>query len=201
MKSPVTSRPESSVQDMFAQSVAVLSRPSPATFERFERRGGLTSALTYVMIAAVVSAVIAALFAGLHSDVTFFGQLLSRLISIPLGFLAYTGAVYLIGRTLFKGTGTYAEVAYSFALFYVPLSIVSTLLGIIPILGWLVMFVIGLVMIYFGFLAAQSSLNLRDQTQAIVTLVLAWIAQLIVAGVIGGLISGLFLTGRVISGN
>lgn len=201
MKSPVTSRPESSVQDMFAQSVAVLSRPGPATFERFERRGGLTSALTYVMIAAVVSAVIAALFAGLHSDVTFFGQLLSRLISIPLGFLAYTGAVYLIGRTLFKGTGTYAEVAYSFALFYVPLSIVSTLLGIIPILGWLVMFVIGLVMIYFGFLAAQSSLNLRDQTQAIVTLVLAWIAQLIVAGAIGGLISALFTAGRVISGN
>ncbi|GGK92731.1 YIP1 family protein [Deinococcus radiotolerans] len=197
----MTSGPESNVQDMFAQSVAVLSRPSPATFERFERRGGLTSALTYVMIAAVVSAVIAALFSFLHSDVTFFGQLFSRLITIPLGFAAFTGAVYLIGRGLFKGTGTYPEVAYSFALFYVPLSIVSTLLGIIPILGWLIMLAVSLIMIYFGFLAVQSSMNLRDQTQAIVTLVLAWIAQLVVAGVIGSIIGGLFVAGRVISGN
>lgn len=201
MRSPVTSGPESSVQDMFAQSVAVLSRPGPATFERFERRGGLTGALIYVMIAAGVSAVIAALFAGLHSDVTFFGQLLSRLIGVPMGFLAFTGGVYLIGRNLFRGTGTYPEVAYSFALFYVPLSIVSTLIGIIPILGWLAMFVIGLAMIYFGFLAVQSSMNLRDQTQAIVTLVLAWIAQMVVVGMIGTVITGIFLAGRAVTDN
>lgn len=201
MRSPVTSGPESNVQDMFAQSVAVLSRPSPSTFERFERRGGLTGALIYVMIAAVVSGVIAALFSFLHSDVTFFGQLFGRLITIPLGFLAFTGGVYLIGRTLFRGTGTYPEVAYSFALFYVPLSIVSTLIGIIPILGWLAMFVIGLAMIYFGFLAVQSSMNLRDQTQAVVTLVLAWIAQMVVAGVIGTVIAGIFLAGRAVTGN
>ncbi|GGR80001.1 YIP1 family protein [Deinococcus sedimenti] len=197
----MTSSTDSSVKDMFAQSAAVLSLPSPATFERFERRGGLTSALIYVMIAAVVSAVIAALFAGLHENVTFFGQLFSRLTTIPLGFLTFTGAVYLIGRSLFRGTGTYPEVAYSFALFYVPLSIVSTLISVIPILGWLVMFLISLAMIYFGFLAVQSSMNLRDQTQAIVTLVLAWIAQLVVTGVIGGLIGGLFLMGRAVTGN
>lgn len=109
--------------------------------------------------------------------------------------------MYLIGRTLFRGTGTYPEVAYSFALFYVPLSIVSTLIGIIPILGWLAMFVIGLAMIYFGFLAVQSSMNLRDQTQAVVTLVLAWIAQMVVAGVIGSVIAGIFVAGRAVTGN
>ncbi|GAA0498338.1 YIP1 family protein [Deinococcus depolymerans] len=200
MRNPVTG-PQVSVQDMFAQSTAVLTQPSPVTFERYERRGGLQSALTYVMLAAVVSAVIAAVFSFLHSDVTFFGQLFSRLIGVPVGFLMFTGAVYLIGRTLFRGTGTYPEVAYTFALFYVPISIVMTLIGVIPILGWLVSLALSLVLVYFGFLAVQSSMNLRDQTQAAVTLVLAWIAQAVVGLIVAGVVGGLFAVGRAVTGS
>lgn len=201
MRGPVQTDARAQVQDMFAQSVAVLSQPSPATFERYERRGNLNAALLYVMVAAVVSAVIAAVFSLFHSDVTFFGQLISRLVIIPVQFLIFTGAVYLIGKNLFRGTGTYAEVAYSFALFFVPLSIVSTVIGIIPILGWLVSFLIGLVMIYFGFLAVQSSMNLRDQGQSIATLVLSWLASFLVTLVIGGFFASIFAAGRAITGN
>ena len=113
----------------------------------------------------------------------------------------FTGAVYLIGRTLFKGTGTYPEVAYTFALFYVPISIVMTLIGIIPILGWLVSLALSLALIYFGFLAVQSSMNLRDQTQAAVTLVLAWIAQAVVGLIVTGIVGGIFAVGRAVTGN
>lgn len=194
MRGPVTSGPEVSLQDMFAQSTAVITQPSVATFERYEKRGGIQSAFIYVMVAAVVSALIAALFSFFHSDVTFFGQLFSRLITVPVQFLIFTGAVYLIGGSLFKGTGTYAEVAYTFALFFVPLTIISTIIGIIPILGWLVSFVIGLVMIYFGYLAVQSSMNLREQVPAIATLVLAGIANFAVGAVLGGL----FVVGRIV---
>lgn len=195
MRGPVTSGPEVSLQDMFAQSTAVITQPSVATFERYEKRGGIQSAFIYVMVAAVVSALIAALFSFFHSDVTFFGQLFSRLITIPVQFLIFTGAVYLIGGSLFKGTGTYAEVAYTFALFFVPLSIIGTIIGIIPVLGWLVSFVISLVMIYFGYLAVQSSMNLREQVPAIATLVLAGIANFAVGAVLGGL----FLVGHIVS--
>lgn len=179
---------------MFAQSTAVITQPSVATFERYEKRGGIQSAFIYVMVAAVVSALIAAFFSFFHSDVTFFGQLFSRLITIPAQFLIFTGAVYLIGGSLFKGTGTYAEVAYTFALFFVPLSIIGTIIGIIPVLGWLVSFVISLVMIYFGYLAVQSSMNLREQVPAIATLVLAGIANFAVGAVLGSL----FLVGRIV---
>ncbi|AIZ44727.1 hypothetical protein QR90_05855 [Deinococcus radiopugnans] len=195
MRGPVTSGPEVSLQDMFAQSTAVITQPSVATFERYEKRGGIQSAFIYVMVAAVVSALIAALFSFFHSDVTFFGQLFSRLITIPVQFLIFTGAVYLIGGSLFKGTGTYAEVAYTFALFFVPLSILGTIIGIIPILGWLVSVLISLVMIYFGYLAVQSSMNLREQVPAIATLVLAGIANFAVGAVLGGL----FLVGHIVS--
>jgi len=173
---------------MFSQSAAVLSRPSPATFERFEKRGSVNQALMYVMLAAVVSAVIAAFFAAFHSDVTVLGQLLTRLLIIPLQFGVFTGAVYLIGRSLFRGTGTYAEVAYTFALFFVPLTILGSLIGIIPILGWLVSALISLVMVFFGFMAVQSSMNLRDPVSAGVTLVLSGIAHWAVSGLLLALI-------------
>lgn len=175
---------------MFAQSAAVLARPAPSTFERFERGGGTGQALLYVLLAAAVSGVIAALFSVFHSDVTFFGQLFSRLIGIPAQFLVFTGAVYLIGRFLFGGTGRYSEVAYTFALFFVPLSIVGTLIGIVPVLGWLVQnVVIALALAFFGFLAVQSSMNLRSPVGAGVTLVLSALAY----GTVGALLLGLLL--------
>lgn len=176
-----TTEPTARVADMFAQSTAVLARPTPQTFERFERRGGVASALLYVLVAALVSGMVGALFSVFHSDVTFWGQLVSRLIAIPLQFLVFTGAVYLIGRGLFRGTGTYPEVAYTFALFFVPLSILGSLLGLIPLLGWLVVGpVISLLLAFFGFLAVQSSMNLRDPVPAGVTLVLSALAYLFV---------------------
>ncbi|KQQ99382.1 YIP1 family protein [Deinococcus sp. Leaf326] len=168
------------IQDMFAQSTAVLVQPSPQTFERFERRGGLNQALLYVVLAALVSAVIAGFFGIFHSGVNPLTQFFSRLIGIPLQFFAFTGLVYFIGRSLFRGTGTFPEVAYSFALFYVPLSILGTLIGIIPILGWLAGLVIAVAMIYFGYLAAQSSMNLRDPVSSVVTLVLSGLAYFVV---------------------
>lgn len=168
---------QAQITDMFAQSTAVLAQPNSDTFERFERRGGIQQALIYVMVAAVVSAIIAAIFAPFHGDVTVLGQLFSRLIGIPAQFFLFTGLVYLIGKNLFKGTGTYPEVAYSFALFYVPLSILSTLVMLVPLLGWIAGLVISVVMIYFGFLAVRSSMNLRDSVSAGVTLLLSGIAS------------------------
>lgn len=177
---------QAQIQDMFGQSAAVLAQPSPQTFERFERRGGLSQAMIFVMVAAVVSAVIAALFAPFHHDVTMLGQFFSRLIIIPVQFLVFTGAVYFIGNNLFKGTGTFNEVAYTFALFFVPLSIIGTLIGIIPVLGWLAGLVIAVAMAYFGYLAVQSSLNIRDTTSAVVTLILSALAYMAV-----GLLTGI----------
>lgn len=183
---------QATVANMFAQSAAVLSRPSPATFERFEKRGGIPQAFTYVAVAAVVSALIGALFAPFHGDVTVLGQLLSRLITIPAQFLVFTGAVYLIGKNLFRGSGTYPEVAYTFALFFVPLSIVGSVIGIIPVLGWLVGLLITVVMAIFGFFAVQSSMNLRDQGSALITLAGASVANFAVGLLLSGLLPGLF---------
>lgn len=191
-----SSRLQASLADMFGQSLTVLTRPSPATFELFERRGDTRQAYIYVVVAALVSAIIAALFAPFHREVTVVGQFITRLILIPVQFGIFTGAVYLIGRSLFRGTGTYPEVAYTFALFYVPLSIIGTLLGWIPILGWLVGLLIAVAMVFFGYLAVQSSVNLRDSVSAAVTLVLSGLAYWIVGALLTALIVAPFVVNR-----
>ncbi|MBB5296863.1 DUF1282 domain-containing protein [Deinococcus metallilatus] len=181
---------QASLSDMFGQSIAVLSRPSPATFELFERRGGTKQAFIYVLLAALVSAVIGALFAPFHRDVTVIGQFITRLIALPVQFGIFTGLVYLIGRSLFRGTGTYPEVAYTFALFYVPLSIIGTLLGWIPILNVLIPILIAALLIFFGYLAVQSSMNLRDTMSSAVTLILSGVANWVVGYLLVRLILG-----------
>jgi len=186
--------PQATLTDMFPQSVAVLSKPGVATFEQFERRGGTTEAMIYVVVGAIIAALAGLLKGGV-------GGLISGLIGPIVGFAVFTGLVYVVGKNLFKGTGTYPEVAYTFALFYVPISVVSAVIGIIPILGALVGFILGLVNIYFGYLAVQSSMNLRDTTSAIVTLVLSYIGSAIVIGILTSLIIIPLFVARAVTGN
>ncbi len=169
-----------SVQAMFQQSLAVLFKPSIDTFERFEWRGGLGSAYSYVLIAALISALVGAVFSLLpnHSEITFGLQFVNRLVAIPLGFAVFTGLTYLLGKAL-KGTGTYAEVAYTFALFYVPLSILDSLLGWIPLVNYLMALVVPLAMLYYGYIAVRSSTNVYDPNKGLILLVVSTLGYLL----------------------
>lgn len=164
-----------SVGDEVSQSLAVLTRPSVRTFELFERKGGVNEALMYVLLASIVSAVVAALMAFMpwHADISPWAQFVNRLVGIPIQFGIFTGAVYWVAKSLFGGTGRYAEVAYTFALFFVPLSLLSSALGWIPLLGLLVSLVISLALIYYGYLAVQSSMNIREGANPAITLLVA----------------------------
>lgn len=186
--------PQATISDMFPQSVAVLSKPSVATFEQFEKRGGTTEAAIYVVVGAIIAGVLGLLKGGV-------GGLLAGLLGTLISFGVFTALVYVVGKNLFKGTGTYPEVAYTFALFYVPISVVSSVIGIIPILGALVAFILGLVNIYFGYLAVQSSMNLRDSTSAIVTLVLSYIGSAVIGGIVAGIVLIPFAVARAATGN
>jgi Yip1 domain len=178
---------QASISDMVNQSREVLTKRSVATFETFENRGGLQSALIYMGIAAALSGVIG-LSGGLRG-------LLTGVIGTLVGFLVFTYLVYYIGKSQ-GGTGTLDQVAYTFSLFYAPLSVifsvlsfvlVITLVGIffLPFLGILAI----IANIYFAYLAVQSSMNLRDTSKVWLTLILAGIGS----WVIGALLTGIFL--------
>lgn len=164
-----------SLGDEMQQSLAVLTRPSVRTFELFERKGDVNDALMYVLLASIVSALVAGLMAFLpwHAEISPWAQFINRLVGIPIQFGIFTGVVYWLGKQMFGGTGRYAEVAYTFALFFVPLSLISSALGWIPVIGWFVSLAISLALIYYGYLAVQSSMNIRGGSQPALTLLVA----------------------------
>jgi len=77
---------------------------------------------------------------------------LAALIITPIGFLIGTGILYLIAR-LFGGTGDFGRFAYLLAAIQAPISIVSALLGFVPLLGsclTAVLSIYSLVLTYFA---------------------------------------------------
>ena len=191
-----------SVSDMINSSIVVVTKPSVSTFEMFERRGNLNSALIYVGLGAIVTAILGAI----ASPSGIVGGILIGLLSTILGFVIFTYAVFFIGKSQ-GGTGTYDEVAYTFSLFSVPLAVIGAVFGLIarilPLLAclvgppiWLALLV---AQIYFGYLAVQSSMNLRDSGKAIITLVVAAILSLIVTAIIAAIFGGAALLGGAIA--
>ncbi len=183
-----------SLSEMVNSSVVVLTKPSVSTFEMYERRGNLQNSLIYVGAAAVIAGVLGLVRGGILG-------LLAGVVSALVGFLVFTFAVFYIGRSQ-GGTGSLDEVAYTFSLFWAPLTVLSAVLGligrVIPLLGCLIgaplAIVILIAEVYLGYLAVQSSMNMTDRTKAIITLVGAAVATFIVSIIIGGIFgAGAFL--------
>lgn len=187
------------LSEMVAQSRDVISNPSVSTFERYERRGSVGSAGVYVGVAAAVAGVLSFVAALLPwVDGNPFGALIGGVIGALVQFFVFTGMVYYLGRNMAGGSGSWNEVAYTFALFIAPLTIASavvgfvvSLLGAIPLLGLLVIFagfLIGLLFLvvqaYFAYLAVQSSMNIHDPSKALLTLVLAVVATFVIQAIL-----------------
>ena len=108
-----------------------------------------------------------------------------------VGFAVFAFLLFYIGRSQ-GGTGTQDEVFYTAALYAAPILAVTGAVSNIPLLGCLLLpvtFVLGLYQIYLAYLGTRASQNL-DQNKAILTIVLAWLAQFLATLVIGAIIGG-----------
>lgn len=185
---------------MVQQSIEVITRPSVAAFERYERSGTAREAFIYVGLAAVIGALLKLLLS-LHTSAAYaVGIAVLTLISTLLGFFVFTFAVNWAGKQFFHGSGSYDEVAYTFALFYAPLSLIAAVLGLIPIIGLLVGLAVLVGYVYYGYLAVQASMNIRDTGQAIILLVIGAVANWIVSAVITGVLAAVVLGSLAMSG-
>ncbi|HEX2863939.1 MAG TPA: YIP1 family protein [Deinococcales bacterium] len=174
----MTTPAASGISAMFAQSLEVLSKPSVSTFERFEKRGTVTDAAIYVAITAAIAGVF-----GLANGLSGF---LGGVIGTVISFFVFAGLVYYIGKSQ-GGTGTFDEVAYTFSLFWVPITVavaVLTFLLVITLIGILLLPLLAILAviaeIWFGYMAVQSSMNLTQSNKIWTTLILAGLGSLIV---------------------
>ena len=168
-------------QTMLNSSMAVIRQPSVSTFEEHEKND-LQAATIYIAIAAAINGVLAALSAAIQRTpgVSLIGALIGGVLASLIGFYIYMGFVYLLGRA-FGGTGNFGELTYDISLFSAPLSVVGSLLNLIPFLGPIAALVLGLYEIYLTYLGIQSGLNLPKNKALLVMVIMFVILLAVVA--------------------
>ena len=174
------------ISEMIDQSIKVISNPTVETFNNYESRGTMRDALIYVGLGALIS--------GALSFSNGLGGIIGGALSTLVAFFVFVYVVHTFGKSQ-GGTGTLDQVAYTFSLFWMPLSILSAvaiLILTITIVGILLIPALLLAILaanaYFGYIGVQSSMNMPKGSQAIITLVVAVIATGIAYGIIDAII-------------
>ena len=191
-----------SINEMISQSMTVLTKPSVQSFEQFERRGGQREALIYVGVAAAVGAVLSAIFGLIGGGVTgAIGGLIGGLVLPLISFFVSAWLIYTVGKSQ-GGTGTQDEVFYTVALYLAPILAINGVIGsnvLFACLAFPVSLALGLYGIYLGYLAIRASMNL-DQNKAIITMVLAFVAQVVIGLIVTSVLGAIGLGAAAATG-
>lgn len=150
-----------------------------ATYEEVEHDSTATSQ------AAIVVAIVA-LCAAIGSIGDGGGGAIAALLSAFIGWLVWSGVTYVIGDKLLGGTATWGELLRTLG--FAQSAGVLYILGIIPILGGLVSFVVWIWLLIAGVIAIRQALDFSTG-KAIVTAVLgmlAYVAVALILGILGG---------------
>lgn len=145
-----------------------------ATYEEVEHDESATAQAAVVVGLVALAAAIGSIGQGL-------GAVLGGLIAAYLGWLIWAGVTYLIGDKLLGGTATWGELlrtlgfAQSPGLLYV--------LGIIPILGAMVGFVVWIWLLIAGIIAIRQALDFSTG-KAVLTALLGFLAYLVVGATV-----------------
>ncbi len=142
-------------------------------------------ALMIVVVVSVVGA-IGTFFSSLMAQ-NFGRALLAFFVSAGVGVANYyiwSYVTYFIGTNMFKGEADPGELLR--VLGYASAPRLLSLLGFIPCVGWLISLAGGIWALVAGFFGVQEALDL-DTTETLVTVVLGWVAILIITAVVTGI--------------
>ena len=143
-------------------------------------------ALTIVIIVSVIGGIGAFISSIMAQS---FGQaIIALLVTSGLGVANYYIWAYVthfIGTNMFKGDADPGELLR--VLGYASAPRLLTLLGFIPCIGWLISLAGGIWALVAGFFGVQEALDL-DTTETLVTVVLGWLAILIITAIVSSAI-------------
>jgi hypothetical protein len=200
----------------------VLTQPGEPTFEqeKLNPNGTLQTALIWMVIAGVVAAIFG-YFAGLigaSSTAAMISQMglppevqaqmgpmismataaiggagLGAIIAVPVGFLIGTFIMHLIARML-GGQGDYGKFAYLVSTYQAPLTMASSILSIIPVLGGCIGALLGIYGYVESYFAIKTNYGLSSGKAVIailIPLILLFLLIACVAFVVIGMISAI----------
>ena len=189
-------------QALLQRYITVLRNPGVATFSTETPYANWTAIWIGLVALAIVRAVfgyITALeYRAVGASGPTFGSVISTLITTFITFFVVAGIAHLFSR-LFGSTASFLPYAYVLSLFLVPLGIVQSVAGIIPILGGLIGLAAGiysLILWYFATIAAQRV----SEGQAIGVIVLTIVVLIVAAIIIGVIVGAAILVALGLSG-
>lgn len=145
-----------------------------ATYEEVEADESAT-----VQAAGVVLIVAAAQAIGVIRGGNVFGAAIAAI----LGWLIWSGVTYLIGSRVFNGTATWGELLRTIGFAQTPG--ILLILGGIPLLGWLLRFVVAIWMLVAAIVAIRQALDFSTG-KAIGTALVGWLVLLLLSWILGG---------------
>jgi hypothetical protein len=156
------------------------ARLDTSLYEEVERDTTETQNALIVVVAAALASGIALALSGAVDPI---GALVGGVVSSVVNWAIVGGFVYLIGTRLFGGTATWGEVLRTLG--YASSAGVITILGVIPLVGWLAYPVAFIWVLIASVIAIRQALDVGNG-RAIASAVIGWIIGAIVASIILG---------------
>ncbi|MDB4952056.1 MAG: Yip1 protein [Gemmatimonadetes bacterium] len=159
----------------FAERMIGAAMLDVATYEEVEADVSATSQAAGVVAIVAVASAIGALHGGT-------GAIIGGIVSAFLGWLLWAGLTYLVGTKAFNGTATWGELLRTLGFAQAPG--VLAVLGIVPVLGGVIRFVVMIWLLVTGVIAIRQALDF-DTGKAILTALIAWVVIIVVGIVVG----------------
>ena len=176
---------------MFLQRIIGVLKLDVNTYEEIEADQTATSQAAIVV---AIVAIIGGLFAGLASSIgdgSFLGGFIRQLLTAFIGWFIWSYVTYWVGTSFFKGKSTPQEMLRVLGFAQAP-----AILAVIPVCGAFIGWIWTLIC---SFIAIRQGLDL-DNTKALLTAVVAFIAVIIVYFIIGAILGLLGIGAGVIGG-
>lgn len=144
-------------------------------YEEVEADTTATSQAAIVVTAAAMATAVAASSQGLSA-------VIAGVLNAFIAWLIWAAATNFVGTRLFDGTADWGELLRTLGFAQAPG--VLLIFGVVPLLGWLVSFVVGLWMLATGVVAIRQALDFGTG-KAIVTALVAALLLWVIAAVFG----------------
>jgi hypothetical protein len=179
----------------FQDRVVGVMRLQAATFEDVEHDPTAISQSALVVLAVALAGLIGSIRWGFYP-----GAAVATILFSFIGWAVSSAVVWLIGTRLMPGKNTEAD--YQQVLRVVGFAQAPglfTVLGIIPILGWLIRFVVWIWTLIALVIAVRQALDYDDTLKAVIVCVIAWVVMFVATLMVGFLGFGAAMMGSAIT--
>jgi hypothetical protein len=165
----------------FQDRVVGAMRLQAATFEDIEHDPSAVSQSVMVVLAVAIAGVIGASGFGLYP-----GAAVASIVFALIGWAISSAVVWLIGTRLMPGKNTEADFPQVLRVVgFAQAPGLFSILGIIPILGYLIRFAVWIWTLVALVIAVRQALDYDDTLKAVIVCVIAWVVMFVATLMVG----------------